>query len=636
MNSRIPYFIFAVCLISIPVFSQGDSLTQKLKKNLAANTHQIDSAEQTEDGKYIHDELDNGIKIGDTIYMSARQSEAMQKALEQEYIIAKQEALLQVHIAKITQDWLNTNRDIIQMAITLNNNLKKANRRAFIDNFPENDGPPSFDFLNYCNDCHPELLRTYRKECNEYKEEYFQVYLKDFVQTIKMLLEVLRTNAELYSLASSMDISLPDEHKFYDTYFKVMNEDPSGKQLMDNFPELFQPTEDDAMKKVEGFMRAMIDITDKHLMKTYFKDYKNCFPLISIYLSLERDYAVLTGSCNEEDGDYSLQVLSQPLAKITDEYEWRLNQGDLQQLGNVAMIIGIARDAAALGATYLDFDELLNTVEKHAYLKINIDGQLKLQNDKSNSSKGYLIAHVKGEGYLGFQCDSVRCLYFIPIDITNTDIIKLSQPDLPKKGIKMQVVDGEVIGDFNSHLVTPLNYEIAPKLSMNFCQTDQAKSYLLFNSIGPTGTETWTSPQQNIQETETINNAFIAAFKADNFKDKGAMKEKVVAQKDSANKLLSEKGKLQQAAADLKAGKITYQQFQQIEQAFMARATNLNAGGTNSIATEIRGFSLDLDWNPQQGTYVNQRIDAKQVNLGHDELIYGYINITILKGRKGN
>jgi hypothetical protein len=367
-------------------------------------------------------------------------------------------------------------------------------------------------------------------------------------------------------------------------------------------------------------------------MDIFFKrhnpDYKIMEPCILVYLNLLRQYQMISGNANNP-GKYSLEDMAVPVSKLVDDYRTKLNHGDLSQLGNISMVLGMERQAEMISGSANGSDALFNDISNAMVMKVTLSGEVKMQN---KSHDGFTVVQIRGDGYFGAKIDSVNCVRFYPIEITAHTLLQ----DV-LGGIHMQILTCEAWGTGEkagkAKLTIPQSYDITPTLMMYFDNPIPQKPKFIFDRIGyKMQPEIWKpggAPGPPPQ-AETVNDIFVLAFNANKAQATASMERDIEAMRDSANAINADKSVLEQAARDLQAGRITYPQFQKIQAPFMARAMSLNTGGAN-VVNKLKGFSLDLDWTPKLATYVHQRFDSRQVNPGHPEIVYGYITVDLSK-----
>jgi len=498
--------------------------------------------------------------------------------------------------------------EINQTASFLDKIKTTAGRNQYAENFAVAPQPPQYDVLEVCNDCHPQVRRDFNQQCTDYRQDYFDKYLQEPMDAILLCLKA----QQAASLAGANGFSKKDIEA--DACLTTLQ---NSRILLTDFSQ------------VNDIMDVMNKITYRKFFREY-KDYEKMHvPLLMVILSMEQQQQVLSGK-GSEYFEEEMQAANKQLDKILDEWEKRLKSGDIRMLASYAGVLEILSQKSILG-----FDEgqqasdrITNLLAKNLIVKINVDADTKITGETEDMN--YEIAHVKGEGFMGVQVDSIKCMWMEPVQDNHGAFVSLV-----KGGINMKVVAGEMFAkgtngqpDTKANYRSPSDYEITPRIHFDICKDGDQKHYFIFDYLGPEPgkyMETWSGIDRPV--IGGLNAPFMLSFKSEDYTvNESETRNEAENVRDSLNANKDkDMAELKKAAADMQAKRITYQQFMAIQK----KITDKVLGNVEKLKEAAVYVKIPISLSPEKGFFINQRIDAKSLNPGKKEIVYGYLTLQL-------
>jgi hypothetical protein len=344
---------------------------------------------------------------------------------------------------------------------------------------------------------------------------------------------------------------------------------------------------------------------------------------------MEQQLQLLSGKGSGYFEDEMLAVNKQ-LDKILDEWENRLKAGDIRMLSAYAGVLEILSQKSILGfdVGLQASDRIMNLLAKNLIVKINVDADTKIADEQNETN--YEIAHVKGEGFMGVKVDSIKCMWMEPVQDNHGAFVSLV-----KGGIKMKVVAGEMFAkgtngqpDTKANYRSPVDYEITPRIHFDICKDGDQKHYFIFDYLGPNPAkypEFWSGMDKPL--TGALNAPFMLSFKSDDYTvNESQTRDEAEDIRDSLNANKDkDMAELKKAAADMQAKRITYQQFMAIQK----KITDKVLGNVEKLKEAAVYVKVPISLSPEKGFFINQRIDAKSLNPGKKEIVYGYLTLQL-------
>jgi len=367
-----------------------------------------------------------------------------------------------------------------------------------------------------------------------------------------------------------------------------------------------------------------------NLVIKYLRDFRAAEAVSRTYLSVARDYILLSGNDRVED-DY-MQELAGTYSKSFDFYLTKLTQNDWRQIGNIPYLLSLAREVSLMGGDVGDYNFKRYASELQAIMNgfvLSVDMDVKI-----GRGQGYWWSHLKGECHIGpdFDLGDNQCYKWVVVDENRKDVIgcyiarALQQFDC-------DVMTNEMTGPGpNPEYIGTKKYSVNLEgLKMDFCNPGKDTIALSNFSPDPASNGYWQFPHSMKQNIGITGAQFF--------------------QDENARKQLAESGKAQAAAdkfqadneqtiAQMKAlqekmqsdtGKKTLADYQQI----MQMVNKIQASSVATVMAEMMWVDFELPVQNGGQILVDKKFDAKEINpqMAH-ALEHAYYTIHI--ENKGN
>jgi len=368
---------------------------------------------------------------------------------------------------------------------------------------------------------------------------------------------------------------------------------------------------------------------EKLVMK-YRKDFRACAAIARTFLSVARDFELVTG--NTSSVDSYMAELAPIVALAFDFYYQKLKENDWKQVANIPFLIGLCRDISLLGSDmgdyrFQDYFKKLQKIMDGFVLTVDMD-------TKFGRDQGYWLSHVKGQCHIGpdFDRDADQCYKWVVLDEKRPDEFGFYRTKaLPE--IDCDLLANQMTGSqYSPVYVGTRKYTVNLQgLRMDFCSPGQDTIILSRFYPNPKDSGWWRIPHAPLANLGISGEQFFQDFKKQKQLAESGQAQQAAANYQAQNEDMVAKMKAMAEQMKSDTGKKTFQDYQKIMDMF----NKLKQSSNNGVLATLMFLDFELPVENKSQVLVDKKFDGTQINPQIAQAVI-YANFTIHIENKSN